>query len=147
MGVVGGMLRSGAGQGGQGALRGGPLPAPQACRRPCLGRDASCVPRAARPMPCDAVGVLLDTCSAPAALCINPLVRPIAALAAPQGEFVDLIHRSGMVQSAEFTATGTRIKAHVPQSLARKLAPMAVGGQGAAPPLQIGLQHRDWEGP
>ncbi|KFM25676.1 GTPase HflX [Auxenochlorella protothecoides] len=64
-----------------------------------------------------------------------------------RGEFVDLIHRSGMVQSAEFTATGTRIKAHVPQSLARKLAPMAVGGQGAAPPLQIGLQHRDWEGP
>lgn len=111
------------------------------------GRGRELRPESGKRMPCDAVAVLLGTCSAPAALCINPLVRPIAALAAPQGEFVDLIHRSGMVQSAEFTATGTRIKAHVPQSLARKLAPMAVGGQGAAPPLQIGLQHRDWEGP
>lgn len=43
-----------------------------------------------------------------------------------QGDLVDEIHRCGVVKATEYTAEGTEVCAHVPPSLASRLAVLAV---------------------
>ncbi len=56
-----------------------------------------------------------------------------------QGELVDEIHRTGVVDSTEFTETGTEVRGRVPPALAQRLRPLrlqmaaaaAAGGNGS----------------
>lgn len=41
-----------------------------------------------------------------------------------QGELVDEIHRTGVVEAAEFGAAGTEVRAYVPLSVAQRLQPL-----------------------
>lgn len=49
-----------------------------------------------------------------------------------QGELVDEIHRTGVVSSAEFGATGTEVRAHVPLALAQRLQPLRLATAAVA---------------
>lgn len=49
-----------------------------------------------------------------------------------QGDLVDEVHRSGVVDSTEYEADGTLIKAHVPPGLAGRLRPLRVDAAALA---------------
>ncbi|KAL4435425.1 hypothetical protein ABPG77_006187 [Micractinium sp. CCAP 211/92] len=48
-----------------------------------------------------------------------------------QGELVDEIHRTGVVNSTEFGPAGTEVRAHVPLSLAQRLGPLRLATAAA----------------
>ncbi len=49
-----------------------------------------------------------------------------------QGELVDEIHRTGVVESTEFTESGTEVRGRVPPSLAMRLRQLRLEAAAAA---------------